>query len=79
MATHKGTELNNVKETWNQNERLRQSGQVADDAPTGLSGDLEETIRKEAAEYDSANKEERVLDGDRATVSSDRAGSGSDE
>jgi hypothetical protein len=83
MATHRGTELNNVKETWDQNERLRQSGEAAgiDDATagtTGVSRELEQTIREEAAEYDNANKEDRILDGDRATVSGDRSG-GSDD
>jgi hypothetical protein len=33
-----------------------------------VSKDLQQTIKEEAAEYDQANKEERILDGDRATV-----------
>lgn len=73
MAIHKGTELNNVNETWNQNERLRQEGEegraenTSADA-TGINKDLAQTIQKEAAEYDNASKDERVLDGERATV-----------
>jgi hypothetical protein len=73
MAIHKGTELNNVNETWNRNEQMRERG---DDAGAGnpatgtttISNDLEQTIHKEAAEYDDANKEDRLLDGERATV-----------
>jgi hypothetical protein len=70
---HKGSELNNVRETWDQNERLRASGNTAEtesattsDATIGT--DLEQLIKKEASEYDNENKENRVLTGDRATV-----------
>lgn len=74
MAKNKGTELNNVNETWKRNERLRQQGEAApqDNAPAGSAGvpdDLTRTIQREAAEYDNANKEDRLLDGNRATVS----------
>ena len=84
MAIHKGTELNNVNETWNQNERLRESsGASGMDNPSGgvstISNDLEQTIKEEAAEYDNANKEERILDGERATVNENRNSGGSDE
>jgi hypothetical protein len=70
---NKGSELNNVNETWNRNERLRQQDEAApsDNAPAGSSGvsdDLTRTIQREAAEYDNADKEGRLLDGDRATV-----------
>lgn len=71
MATHKGRELNNVNETWNRNEQLRENGGASGDAAFGtstISNDLEQTIREEAAEYDNANKEDRLLDGERATV-----------
>ena len=61
---HKGTEHNNIKETWDQNEK--------EGTPTPASGtisnDLDEIIKEEAAEYDEANKEERTLGGDRASV-----------
>ena len=75
MATgNKGSELNNVNETWNRNERLRQQGERApgDSTPAGASGipdDLTRTIQREAAEYDNADKDDRLLDGDRATIS----------
>lgn len=66
MATsnHKGKELNNVRETWEQNER---SGADAG-AATNVSNDLQETIREEAEEYDRANPDDRTLDGERATL-----------
>ena len=67
MEPHKGTELNNVKETWQQNEAQNTDA----GEPTGVSNDLQQTIKEEAAAYDDANKEERILDGDRATVSDD--------
>lgn len=71
MAIHKGTELNNVNETWRRNEQLRENSNAPGNAVPGtstVSNDLEQTIREEAAEYDNANKEERLLDGDRATL-----------
>ncbi|HYO21141.1 MAG TPA: hypothetical protein VER36_01970 [Flavisolibacter sp.] len=71
MAIHKGTELNNVNETWNQNERLRENDQPGTSNTTDTAGtgsELEQTITEEAREYDNANKDERVLDGERATV-----------
>jgi hypothetical protein len=77
MAIHKGTELNNVKETWQQNEQTRQGSsgiERVSNEPTGLPADLEQAIKEEAAEYDRANKEERLLDGERATVRDDEGG-----
>ena len=72
---HKGTELNNVKETWDQNERNR-SGEsdAADSAATG-NEDLQKAIKEEAAAYDQDNAEEKLLGGDRATVNDDATGS----
>lgn len=66
-SIHKGTELNNVKETWDQNEKrdINTGGSPA------LNQNLENIIEKEASEYDNANKEERLLDGDRASVDDD--------
>ena len=64
-------ELNNVNETWDRNEQLRSNENTPGNPSPGVStvsNDLERTIREEAAEYDSANKEDRLLDGDRATV-----------
>jgi hypothetical protein len=71
MEPHKGTELNNVKETWQQNEEQPAAGSsnnTGKDEPAAVSKDLQQTIKEEAAEYDQANKEERILDGDRATI-----------
>ncbi|GAA4338063.1 hypothetical protein [Flaviaesturariibacter amylovorans] len=67
MATsrHRGTELNNVRETWEQNERESGMTPVSN---TGSEG-LERTIQEEAAEYDRNSSEERLLGGDRASVS----------
>lgn len=75
---HKGTELNNVSETWDQNERLRPAGATGN-AGTGGSdalpaNDLERVIREEATEYDNDNKEDRLLGGDRASVNDDTPG-----
>lgn len=78
MAIHKGTELNNVNETWNQNERLREEGNTAGAGDNtadaaNVSNDLEQAIKEEAAEYDNSNKEDRILGGERATVSDDES------
>ena len=83
MALHKGTEFNNVNETWNRNEQRRQEGEEGrvenvSTGSTGVNKDLAQTIREEAAEYDNASKEERVLDGERATVNDDRSGGDED-
>lgn len=67
---HKGTELNNVKGTWERNEREN----VGSDRPTTSDDNLKRVIEQEASEYDRANKEERLLDGDRASVN-DESGS----
>lgn len=64
---HKGTELNNVRETWEQNEKEKVN--TGDSATTGEN--LERIIEEEASEYENANKEERLLDGDRASVNDD--------
>lgn len=64
---HRGTELNNVRETWEQNEK--------ENVGTGKSSttgeNLERIIEEEASEYENANKEERLLEGDRASVNDD--------
>lgn len=64
---HKGTELNNVQETWNENER-RSGGMDRSGDAGAVNDDLKQVIRDEAAEYDSQNKEDNVIGGDRATV-----------
>ena len=68
MAIHKGTELNNVNETWDRTEQLRNKGIADADHRAGTTDNLDRTIKEEAAEYDTAGKEDRLLDGDRATV-----------
>jgi len=75
-STHKGTELNNVSETWDQNERQRESGSEPNResiAPTEAAGesDLDRVIKEEAAEYDNVNKEDRILGGERASLNDD--------
>lgn len=67
---HKGTELNNVKETWEQNEKEK----VNTGIPSNTNENLDRIIEEEASEYDNADKEERLLDGDRASVN-DESGS----
>lgn len=67
---HKGTELNNVQETWNENERRRAQGEDVG-RQAGVGEDLKQVIKKEASEYDRDNKEDRLLGGDRATLNDD--------
>ncbi|HEY0039106.1 MAG TPA: hypothetical protein VGB71_00515 [Flavisolibacter sp.] len=69
-SIHKGTELNNVQETWNENERRGEETGAAGgaDEPSLVSDDLQQTIKEEATAYDNANKEDRILGGDRASV-----------
>jgi hypothetical protein len=64
---HKGTELNNVRETWEKNERE----QVKTNAPPSTES-LQRTIEEEATKYDEANKEERLLTGNRASLNDDQ-------
>ncbi|RYY39773.1 MAG: hypothetical protein EOO08_08865 [Chitinophagaceae bacterium] len=69
MATfHKGTELNNVKETWNENERNPERGVQPEPARSTSADDLQQTISREAESYDRRNKEDKLLGGDRATL-----------
>ena len=79
---HKGSELNNVSETWDQNERQRESGNAPRREDTDeVSGgnDLEQVIKEEAAEYDNVNKEDRLLSGERASINDDTSGDAADE
>ena len=66
-GVHKGTELNNVKETWDQNERLAAGTDKSESDNSGL----QQVIREEASEYDEADKESRLLGGERATLRDD--------
>lgn len=69
---HKGTELNNVRETWEQNEKNRENR----DEPVSSNNELDQVVKEEAAEYDNDNKKNRLLGGDRATVNDEN---GNDE
>ena len=71
MTPHRGSEHNNIRETWERNEAERDQSSIPGrqgTANTSADRDLEETIKEEAAEYDNASKEDRLLDGDRASV-----------
>jgi hypothetical protein len=67
---HKGSEFNNIKETWKENERQ----QVNTNLPsTTTDENLERVIKEESSDYDNANKEERLLTGDRASIKDEDA------
>jgi hypothetical protein len=66
-SIHKGTELNNIRETWEQNEKE----QTKTNGPVTGNESLEKKIEKEAREYDDANKGDRLLGGERASVNDD--------
>jgi hypothetical protein len=73
---HKGSEFNNIIETWDQNEQKRVSGNapVGEDASNSSpvpESDIEQVIHREAAAYDAENKNDQLLGGDRASVSDD--------
>jgi hypothetical protein len=80
-AIYKGSEYNNINETWDQNERKREKGNApgTDGAISSKrENDLEKVIREEATEYDNVNKEERILGGERATINDEPTDTGSD-
>ena len=54
---HKGTELNNVRETWEQNEKE----QTRTNRPVIANESPEDKIQEEARQYDDANKQDRLL------------------
>ncbi|HEU4472181.1 MAG TPA: hypothetical protein VFR58_13910 [Flavisolibacter sp.] len=70
---HKGSELNNVRETWDRNEKERPERGAADDSAEEVpaSNELERLIREEASDYDNENKEDQLLGGDRASLNDD--------
>lgn len=71
MGPHRGSEHNNIRETWERNEAEKNhatSPGRPGTVTTTVNRDLEETIKEEAAEYDNASMEDRLLDGDRASV-----------
>jgi rubrerythrin len=70
-SIHKGSEFNNIKETWKENEKEQE--QVSTNTPSTTDENLERVIEEESSEYDNANKEERLLGGDRASVNDEDA------
>ena len=68
-SIHKGTELNNVRETWDENEKK----EVNRISSTSDDEGLDRVIKEESSEYDKANKEERLLGGDRGSVKDEDA------
>lgn len=82
-STHKGSELNNVSETWDKNERLREKRNGGTEGNTfdeqAPENELEQLIKQEASEYDNENKENRILGGDRATVNDEPGNNISEE
>lgn len=71
MEKNKGSELNNVRETWDRNEQENKRNEAADSSNAAANKNLDKVIKEEAAEYDEADKEERLLGGERATVRDD--------
>jgi hypothetical protein len=47
--------------------------QVNTNTPSTTDENLERVIKEESSEYDNANKEERLLSGDRASVNDEDA------
>ena len=70
-TNHKGSELRNVSETWEENERKRKSGKAPQKEDAGIGNDLEQVVKEEAAAYDQENSEDKLLSGERASVNDD--------
>ena len=73
---HKGSEYQNVIETWEQNQKNKTNQEAVpaegDNSNTEAPrNNLDQVIKQEADEYDNDNKENRVIGGDRATVNDD--------
>ncbi|WP_460570655.1 hypothetical protein [Flaviaesturariibacter terrae] len=68
MYNHRGSELQNVSETWQENERNPDRGVQPHPVRFDVADDLQDTIREEADEYDHGSKEEQLLGGDRASI-----------
>ena len=66
---HKGKELNNIKETWEQNERNRDQNRNRNSPEE--RDEITRVIQEEAAEYDNMNSDEKLLGGERATINDD--------
>ena len=69
QGPHKGTELSNVSETWDKNERERGKDERADEVPA--ASELDRMVSEEAREYDNTSAEDNLLGGDRATLRDD--------
>jgi hypothetical protein len=76
IQNQRGSELNNVRETWDRNERISSGKGSGSSAP---QDDLQQTIKEEAAEYDQTLNERKVLPGERATVSDEEVEDQADE
>ena len=64
---HKGTELNNVRETWEKNEREY----VNTNAAATTDENLQRVIEEESSEYENTKSEDKLLSGDRASIDDD--------
>lgn len=75
MAIRKGSEYNNINETWKQNEQHNPPRDREHSRPEGVSRHLQKTIQEEAAAYDNANREERWPDAGPASPKDGETGS----
>jgi len=64
-TNHKGSELNNVRETWERNERENPRG--AGEEPA-VDKEIQKIARDEAEAYDREHSADTLLPGERATV-----------
>ena len=75
-STHKGSEMKNVQETWEQNEKLRaeglDTGSSTNNDNTAPTNEIEQIVKQEASEYDNDRKENKLLGGERATLNDDQ-------
>jgi hypothetical protein len=65
--------LNNVKETWEANEKARneESTNSNESEQVPAASELDRVVREEAADYDNTSNEDRLQGGDRASVNDD--------
>jgi hypothetical protein len=75
-SIHKGSELNNVKETWDQNEKNKENenpgkSEAENTTAAPAESEIDKIIKQEATEYDEVNKESQLLTGERATINSE--------
>ena len=72
-TNHKGSEFNNISETWDRNEQKRTENNAANPErmltdDTTADNALERIVKEESTEYDNQNKGEQLLTGERATL-----------